>query len=268
MIGTDSPTPHLTRGYLIALGAAAILSTTAIFIRHLTQTYQIPSLVLAFWRDVFVVLTLLPVLALVRPALVRVARAHLPYLVAVRLGAGGLQLAVDALGRPERRGRCHGAGLLSAGFSALLGWWFLQEGLGWAKLLAVACSLGGCVLVSAGSDPAAWRANCWASLTGRALRPELRRLQPDGPLGLPARAQPLDDPAVHLRLCRGLPAARQPAAGRAPAGLGHPAGRPPLAGEIRARVGHPLPARGGPDRGGFRAIHCQPGPPGSRASPT
>jgi hypothetical protein len=39
----------LTRGYPIALAAAVILSTTAIFIRYLTQTYHLPALVLAVW---------------------------------------------------------------------------------------------------------------------------------------------------------------------------------------------------------------------------
>ena len=59
------------RGYAAALGAAALLSTTAVFIRYLTLTYGLPAMVLAFWRDVFAVLTLLVVLSLVRPALLR-----------------------------------------------------------------------------------------------------------------------------------------------------------------------------------------------------
>ena len=60
----STSTPHhagSARGYAIALVSAAILSTTAIFIRHLTQSYGLPALVLAFWRDLFVVLTLAPV---------------------------------------------------------------------------------------------------------------------------------------------------------------------------------------------------------------
>jgi drug/metabolite transporter (DMT)-like permease len=36
----------------------------------------------------------------------------------------------------------------SATLTALLGWWFLKEGLNWAKILAIFLSLGGCVLVS------------------------------------------------------------------------------------------------------------------------
>ena len=38
----------LTRGYTVALISAVILSTTAVFIRYLTQTYAIEPLVLAF----------------------------------------------------------------------------------------------------------------------------------------------------------------------------------------------------------------------------
>jgi drug/metabolite transporter (DMT)-like permease len=166
MAATELNAPHPTRGFLIALASAAILSTTAIFIRHLTQTYQIPSLVLAFWRDVFVVLTLLPVLGLVRPALVRVAREHLPHLVAY-----GLVLAVfNALWTLSvaRNGAALATVLVysSAAFSALLGRWILREELGWAKLLAVACSLGGCVLVSGAADAAAWDANVMGIVTG------------------------------------------------------------------------------------------------------
>ena len=78
---TDSTTAALTRGYAAALISAAILSTTAIFIRHLTQTYHMPALVLAFWRDGFVALSLLVVLRLIRPHLLRVKPQHLPYLL-------------------------------------------------------------------------------------------------------------------------------------------------------------------------------------------
>jgi drug/metabolite transporter (DMT)-like permease len=54
----------------------------------------------------------------------------------------------------------------SAGFTALLGWWFLNERLDWAKLVAVTLSLAGCVLVSNALDLAAWTANLVGILTG------------------------------------------------------------------------------------------------------
>ena len=166
MCATDSDRSHLTRGYTIALAAAAILSTTAIFIRHLTQTYGIPALVLALWRDGFVCLTLLPVLALVRPALLRVKRRHLPYLVLYGLvlatfnATWTLSVALNGAAVSTVLVYC------SAGFTALLGWWLLGERLGWGKLLAVALSLGGGALVSGALDAAAWRANLLGILTG------------------------------------------------------------------------------------------------------
>ena len=54
----------------------------------------------------------------------------------------------------------------SAAFTALLGWWFLKERLGWVKLVAVALSLGGCVLISGTLGLSAWRVNLVGILTG------------------------------------------------------------------------------------------------------
>jgi drug/metabolite transporter (DMT)-like permease len=157
---------HLTRGYAIALAAAAILSTTAIFIRHLTLTYRMPALILAFWRDAFVCLTLLPVLGLLRPGLLVVRRRHLPYLV----GWGLLLATFNAMWTLSvaLNGAAVSTVLVysSAGFTALLGWWILGEHLGWGKLLAVAVSLTGCVLVSGAVEAAAWRTNVAGIVTG------------------------------------------------------------------------------------------------------
>ena len=154
------------RGYAMALTSAAILSTTAIFIRHLTETYHIPALVLAFWRDVFVALTLVILLGLFRRRLLRVNRRHLLYLAAY-----GLVLSLfNALW--TQAVALNGAAVAtvlvysSAGFTVLLGHWLLQERLDWARLLAVALSLSGCALVSGALDPAAWGANLVGILTG------------------------------------------------------------------------------------------------------
>ncbi|MFZ5822349.1 MAG: DMT family transporter [Chloroflexota bacterium] len=164
---TPNSTPsNLTRGYVIAIFSAVILATTAIFIRYLTQTYQMPALVLAFWRDLFVTLSLLLALAKIRPALLKVDRARLRYLLYY-----GLVLAVfNALWTLSVA--LNGAAVStvlaysSTGFTALLGWWFLQERLDWGKLVAVTLSLGGCILVSGALDPAAWSANFVGILVG------------------------------------------------------------------------------------------------------
>jgi drug/metabolite transporter (DMT)-like permease len=161
-----SNSSNLTRGYSIAVTSAVILSTTAIFIRYLTQTYQIPSMVLAFWRDLFVALTLLPVLALVRPGLLRVKRKDLGYLViyglvlAIFNSLWTLSVALNGAAIATVLAYC------SAGFTALLGWWFLKERLDWAKIVAVILSLSGCVLVSGALDLAAWSANFLGIVTG------------------------------------------------------------------------------------------------------
>ncbi len=161
--------PHrsnFARGYTLALLSAAVLSSTAILIRYLTQTFALPALVLAFWRDAFVMLTLALVMALGRPRLLRVGARQRRYCLAY-----GLVLAVFN-GMWTLAVALNGAavatvlGYSSTAFAALLGWWLLKERLGWVKLLAVALSMAGCVLVSGALDPAAWRANALGILTG------------------------------------------------------------------------------------------------------
>ena len=56
----------------------------------------------------------------------------------------------------------------SAAFTAVLGYWLLQEKLGTGKIIAVSFSLLGCVLVSGAYDLAAWQLNPAGILTGLA----------------------------------------------------------------------------------------------------
>jgi len=162
----SSNSSSITRGYSIAVVSAVILSTTAIFIRYLTQTYQIPALVLAFWRDLFVALTLLLILGMIRPGLLIVKRADLRYLIlyglvlAIFNALWTLSVALNGAAISTVLAYC------SAGFTALLGWWFLKERLDWAKIVAVILSLSGCVLVSNALNLAAWTANFVGILTG------------------------------------------------------------------------------------------------------
>lgn len=156
----------LTRGYAIALVSAVILSTTAVFIRHLTVAYGMPPLVLAFWRDAFVTLTLLVVLGVVRPVLLRAGRQHLSYLILY-----GLTLAIfNTLWTYSVAlvGAAIGTMLVycSVAFTALLGWWLLKERLDAVKLLAVVLCLAGCPAVSGALDPASWHANMLGMITG------------------------------------------------------------------------------------------------------
>lgn len=167
MEATTTPgSSTLTRGYAIALVSAVFLSTTAVFIRHLTLAYDMPPLVLAFWRDAFVTLTLLVVLGVVRPILLRAGRQHLSYLILY-----GLTLAIfNTLWTYSVAlvGAAIGTVLVycSVAFTALLGWWLLKERLDAVKLLAVALCLAGCAAVSGALDPASWHANMLGMITG------------------------------------------------------------------------------------------------------
>lgn len=154
------------KGYTVAVIAAVFLSTTAIFIRHLTLTYSIPALVLAFWRDAFVVVTLVPAFALAKPGLLRAPARLLPYLAIY-----GLVLALfNALWTLSvaRNGAAVATVLVysSGAFTAILGRLFLKERLGWAKLAAVAMSLCGCALVAGILDLGSWRGDLAGLLTG------------------------------------------------------------------------------------------------------
>jgi drug/metabolite transporter (DMT)-like permease len=164
---TPSATPaSLTRGYAAALAAAGILSTTAIFIRYLTQNYRMPALVLASWRDILVALTLALALIVLRPALARIQRQDAAFILAYGLMVAvfnslwTISVAVNGAAISTVLVYC------SAGFTALLGWWLLKEHLDWARLLAIAVCLGGCVLVSGALEPGAMRSNLVGVLTG------------------------------------------------------------------------------------------------------
>jgi len=145
---SSSLSQQFSRGYVIAILSAAVLSTTAIFIRYLTVTFQIPALVLAFWRDVFVVLTLLICLGVLRPGLIRVKQHHLSFLILY-----GLMLAIfNALWTLSvaENGASIATVLVysSAAFTAVLGWGLLDEKLSWMKFLAVCLTITGCALVA------------------------------------------------------------------------------------------------------------------------
>jgi drug/metabolite transporter (DMT)-like permease len=103
---------------------------------------------------------------LIRPQLLRVDRKHLTFLIAYGFvlaffnSLWTLSVALNGASVSTVLAYC------SAGFTALLGWWFLKERLDWGKILAVILTLAGCVLVSGALDPAAWSANVLGIITG------------------------------------------------------------------------------------------------------
>lgn len=154
------------RGYPLALLSALILSTTAIFIRFLTENYGIQPLVLALWRDALVGLTLLLALGLLKPLLLRAERRHLRALVlyglVLALFNGVWTLSVAFNGAAVATVLAYS----SPAFTAVLARLFLAEQLDWVKVVAVTLSIAGCVLVAGMLDGAAWQVNGLGIATG------------------------------------------------------------------------------------------------------
>lgn len=157
---------HLTKGYLICLVGTILWSSTAVFIRYLTQTYQMPALVLAFWRDLFLTLALALTFTLFSRRRFRVERRHLGFLflygVVLSLFNSLWTISVALNGAAVSTVLAYS----SAGFTAIIGWRLFGERLGWVKISAVTFSLVGCVFVSGAYDLEAWQFNLLGVITG------------------------------------------------------------------------------------------------------
>jgi len=162
----NASSTNISRGYPIALLSATFLSTTAIFIRYLINEYQPPALLLAFWRAAFSALVLFAVLSLVKPALLRVSRGQLGYLVLYGLLLCGFNslwtLSVALNGAAVSNVLVYS----STAFTALLGFWLLKERLTPLRILVVVICFSGCVFVSQAYTADVWRSNLAGILTG------------------------------------------------------------------------------------------------------
>ena len=160
------PMSRSAQGYTAALISAVFLSTTSIFIRYLVTGFDMPPLVLAFWRNVFVVATLLPVMLVASPRLLRVERAHLPFLALFGLmlagfnGLWAISVANNGAAVATVMVYC------SVAYTAILGWKFLGETMDGLKITAIALCLGGCALISGALQAATWQANFLGVLAG------------------------------------------------------------------------------------------------------
>jgi drug/metabolite transporter (DMT)-like permease len=156
----------LTKGYLICFTGTVFWSSTAIFISYLNNTYHLPSLVLAFWRDFFVVVALGAFFAITNRGRLRVERRHLKFFVlygfVLSMFNASWTLSVGLNGAAVSTVLAYS----SAAFTALLGWQLFSERLGPAKILAVSLSLVGCAFVSGAFIPSAWQVNPLGIITG------------------------------------------------------------------------------------------------------
>jgi drug/metabolite transporter (DMT)-like permease len=157
---------RLTRGTLICLTATIIWSTTAIFIRYLTVNYDMPPLVLAFWRDAFVFFGLAFIFAARTPKRFHLDRQHLPFIILY-----GFVLAIfNAIWTISVK--LNGAAIStvlvfsSAIYTVFLGWQIFNENISLVKILGSLVTLIGLLLVSGAYDPAAWQLNALGIIVG------------------------------------------------------------------------------------------------------
>ena len=155
----DTAPENTSKGYVIAIVGVVIWAFTAIFIRYLNDAFNMPPMVIAFWRDLFVALSLLFFFSLTNRKLLYLNKAHLKFIIVY-----GFVLAVfNALWTISVK--LNGAAIAtvlvygSAAFTALYERWFLQTRLGIWKTSAILLSLLGCILVAGAYAPAIWKTN-------------------------------------------------------------------------------------------------------------
>jgi drug/metabolite transporter (DMT)-like permease len=125
----------------------------------LTTRFQLPPLVLAFWRDFFVATTLFLVIGVVASPLLRLDRSHLTFFILY----GFILATFNALWTFSVK--LNGAALStvlaysSPAFTALAGRLVWQDKLDRVSLGAILLSIAGCIFVSGAYSPTAWQGN-------------------------------------------------------------------------------------------------------------
>jgi drug/metabolite transporter (DMT)-like permease len=162
----DSYNLSLTRGYLICLSAVALWSTTAIFIGYLIQTFKMPPLVLAFWRDGIVFLFLLTVFSIFNRSRLNPGSGQIKFFILY----GFILSAFNAIWTVSVA--LNGAAVSTVlaysapAFTVLLAHWLFREELSVVKILAVILSLTGCFLISGAYNLQQWGLNPIGIMTG------------------------------------------------------------------------------------------------------
>lgn len=160
--------PSSSRGYWIALAATVLWSSTGVIISYLSRVYALPSLVLAFWRDLFLSLALILFFALFSRSRLTLPRGqHLFFLlfgfiVAVFNSAwtfsvqfnGAAVATVFAFSSPA--------------FTAILSHWILKERITPVKLISIFLSIVGIALISSAFDSSSWQAGALGIFFGLA----------------------------------------------------------------------------------------------------
>ena len=148
-----------SRGYLIGLSATVFLSFTGILISYLNRTYNLPSLVLAFWRDLSVVLGLLIVFAAFKRDRLRLDRSHWSFFILYGLTLSLFNSMWTFSVQFNGAAIATVLAFSSPAMTAVLAYFIFKEQINAIRLSSIVMSLLGTALVSGAVDPAAWKVN-------------------------------------------------------------------------------------------------------------
>jgi drug/metabolite transporter, DME family len=150
---------RFSRGYIIALTATVLWSTTGIIISYLSKTYSLPSLVLTFWRDLFVSFGVVVGLLVFSRIRFQLDRAHWGFMVLY-----GFTLAIfNSMWTFSVQ--YNGAAVAtvmafsSPAMTAILSQIVYGEQFSRVKIFSILLSLTGIIFVSGAYDPSTWNLN-------------------------------------------------------------------------------------------------------------
>jgi DME family drug/metabolite transporter len=150
---------RLSRGYIIALTATVSWSFTGVLIGYLSKTYSLPSLVLAFWRDLFLSLGMVVGLLIFSRVRFHLARKYWRFMFVY-----GFTLAIfNSMWTFSVQ--YNGAAVAtvmafsSPAMTAILSRIVYREQFGSVKVMSILLSLTGIVFVAGAYDPSTWNLN-------------------------------------------------------------------------------------------------------------
>ena len=148
-----------SRGYFIALVATVLWSTTGVIISYLNRTYALPSLVLAFWRDLALSLGLLIFFLLFQPARLKLPAEARGFMILFGLVVAVFNSAWTFSVQFNGAAVATVFAFSSPAFTAILSHWVLKERITPIKLISVGLSLAGIALISNALQASAWQVN-------------------------------------------------------------------------------------------------------------
>ncbi len=163
---TGTPTSTSSRGYVSAFSAVLLWSFSGILISHLSRIYAVPSLVIAFWSVLFVAVGMFVGLVVLGRALLRLNRSHLKLMILYGFTFAVFHstwtLSVQYNGAAVATFMVYSSPAMTAILSRLI----FKENFNRVKILSIALSLVGTVLISGAYDPSAWNLNSLGILFG------------------------------------------------------------------------------------------------------